>query len=93
MKTAHTTHKQKMRHTSFARALRTVSQFRPRHGPAPAAILAASTQLELFDEELCAPNLTVRTLPAPDCRSGDTTQIMARIEAAAAPVLAPAGFL
>ncbi|MGI6087170.1 MAG: agmatinase [Kiritimatiellia bacterium] len=63
-------------------------------GAAPAAILAASTQLELFDEELLlAPNLTVRTLPAPDCRSGDTTQIMARIEAAAAPVLAAGRFL
>lgn len=63
-------------------------------GTAPAAILAASTQLELFDEELLlAPNLAVRTLPAPDCRSGDATQILARIGAAAAPVLDAGRFL
>ncbi len=58
-------------------------------GAAPAAILAASTQVEMFDEELLlAPDLAVRTLPAPDCRTGDAAQILARIGAAAAPELA-----
>ncbi len=63
-------------------------------GAAPAAILSASAQLELFDEELrVAPALAVRTLPAPDCRSGNAAQILARIGAAAAPELEAGRFL
>ncbi len=63
-------------------------------GAAPAAILAASTQIEMFDEELLlAPALAVHTLPAPDCRNGDAAQILARIGAAAAPELDAGRFL
>ncbi len=63
-------------------------------GAAPAAILDASAQLELFDEELfLAPELAVRTLPAPDCQSGGEAAALARIGQAAAPELDAGRFL
>lgn len=63
-------------------------------GAAPAAILDASAQLELFDEELfLEPQLAVRTLPAPDCQAGGEAAVLARIGQAAAPELDAGRFL
>lgn len=61
---------------------------------APAAILAASVQIELVDEELLqAPELRVQTLPALDCQAGSERQILDRIEAVAYPVMHAGRFL
>lgn len=61
---------------------------------APAAILAASNQLELFDEELLvAPRLKVQTLPEPDCACGNEEQVLAAILQTAQAVLQRGRFL
>lgn len=61
---------------------------------APAAILNASTQIELLDEELrVAPRLRVQTLPEVDCRSGSEVQALQAIREAAQPVMARRRFL
>ncbi|MCA1807904.1 MAG: agmatinase [Kiritimatiellia bacterium] len=60
---------------------------------APDAILNASRQLELFDEELCRPvNFAVQTLPPVDCR-GPATAVMPRLQQTAAGVLDADRFL
>jgi len=66
------------------------------HGTAlaPDAILRASVQMELFDEELRCPfDLDVHTLPAVDCRSQDDAATLRMIERAALEVLRPRRFL
>ena len=61
---------------------------------APAAILKASVQTELFDEEFfCPPGLRVQTLPAINCRGKNTGEIFARIRRAAEAVLRSGRFL
>lgn len=61
---------------------------------APKAILAASEQLELFDEELClAPGIKVRTLPAPDCESGSEAEVLSTLEKLARQELSEGRFL
>lgn len=63
-------------------------------GAGPLAILDASIQLELFDEELSrAPELRVQTLTAPDCQTGGAAEILARIGNAAAAELSAGRFL
>jgi agmatinase len=60
----------------------------------PAAILAASAHVELFDEELLLPlDLAVETLPAMDGDSGDDEAALARIRDSARSVLASGRFL
>lgn len=60
---------------------------------APRAILKASLQAELFDEEFfCSPGLKVRTLPAIACR-GPTGAVFRRIRRAAQPVFGAGKFL
>ena len=60
---------------------------------APTAILKASMQAELFDEEFfCAPGLKVQTLPAADCR-GSTTAVFNRIRRRAESILKAGRFL
>ncbi|MBN1670444.1 MAG: agmatinase [Kiritimatiellae bacterium] len=66
------------------------------HGTArgPAAVLTASEQVELFDEELGCPfEFRVQTLPAPDCVTGGEPDVLARIRAAAAAVFSRRRFL
>lgn len=61
---------------------------------APAAILAASLQAELFDDEFFrSPGLKVQTLPAINCRGADDAAIFARMRRAAEPVLRSGRFL
>lgn len=61
---------------------------------APSAILKASVQLELFDEELKVPlDLDVQTLPAIPCRTGTTRHVFRLIECAARKVLEAGRFL
>lgn len=60
---------------------------------APAAILKASMQAELFDDEfLCAPALKVQTLPPADCR-GSTAAVFARIRRRAEGIFKAGRFL
>ncbi len=60
---------------------------------APAAILKASMQAELFDDEFfCSPGLKVQTLPAADCR-GSTTVVFDRIRRRAETILNAGRFL
>ena len=56
----------------------------------PAAILAASSQLELYDEELDRriDEAGIHTLPPVDCAGADPATVMARIHAAAEPPVA-----
>ncbi len=61
---------------------------------APEAILAASGQTELYDEELEAePGLAVQTLPEVDCATGSDAEALERIRAAALPVMCAGRFL
>lgn len=61
---------------------------------APAAILKASVQAELFDEEFFCPlGLRVQTLPAINCRGAGTGAIFAGIRRTAEPVLHSGRFL
>lgn len=55
----------------------------------PAAILAASAQLEMHDEELdaCPDRLGIHTLPPVACAGADPEAVMERIRAAAEPPL------
>jgi len=72
---------------------RTVS-FGAGAGRGPAAVLAASDQLELFDEELREPfGLRVQTLRAVDCAQGSMDEVLAAVEEAAAPVMRAGRFL
>ena len=72
---------------------RTVS-FGKGTGRAPAAIISASEQLELFDEELRRPlGLGVQTLKAINCRSGSDAHILELIRRAAKGVLESGRFL
>lgn len=60
---------------------------------APAAILAASVQMELFDEEFYSPQgLRVQTLPPVSCR-GSAGAVFSRIRRTAESVLRPGRFL
>jgi agmatinase len=60
---------------------------------APAAILKASMEAELFDEEFfCEPGLKVQTLPAADCR-GSTAAVFARIRRRAETIFNAGRFL
>jgi len=60
---------------------------------APAAILKASMQIELFDEEfVCSRELKVQTLPAADCR-GSTAAVFDRIRRRAETILNAGRFL
>jgi agmatinase len=62
-------------------------------GKAPAAILKASMQAELFDEEFfCSRELKVQTLPAMDCR-GPTAAVFNRIRRRAETILKARRFL
>jgi len=67
------------------------------HGAAqgPGAILAASAQLEMYDEELdwCIDSLGLHTLPPVDCAAGTPEQVMERIHAAALGPLRDGKFL
>ncbi len=67
------------------------------HGAAqgPHAILAASAQLEMYDEELdwCVDSVGLHTLEPVDCSTGTPEQVMARIHAAALPPLRDGKFL
>lgn len=61
---------------------------------APAAILAASLQIELMDEELFLPlDLKVQTMPAIPCRHGTDAHVLETIRRAALPVLRDGRFL
>lgn len=61
---------------------------------APNAILQASVQPELFDEEFFLPvDLKVQTLPAVNCSSGSTETVLKRISLAAGKVLEKKRFL
>jgi len=61
---------------------------------APAAILKASVQMELFDEEFFYPQgLRVQTLPAIKCRGAGTATVFSRIRKAATAVLKNKRFL
>lgn len=61
---------------------------------APAAILKASIQTELFDDEFfCPPGLRVQTLPAISCRGTSAGKIFARIRRTAESVLHSGRFL
>lgn len=61
---------------------------------APAAILRASQELELFDEECRRPfAFRVQTLPPVACDSGADEQVLARIEASAGNVFGTGRFL
>jgi agmatinase len=61
---------------------------------APAAILAASVQIESFDDELLQPLLLgVQTLPAVDCRHGTDRQVLETIRRTAAAVMRRGQFL
>ncbi len=63
-------------------------------GRGPAAILRASREIELFDEELRRPlDLAVQTLPTVDCRRGSDARVLGAIRRAAEPVLAAGRFL
>lgn len=63
-------------------------------GNAPAAILAASEQLELFDEELLIPiDTAVQTLQPPDCLTGTQEDVFQRIHETAADVFSNKRFL
>ena len=60
---------------------------------APAEIIKASMQAELFDEEFfCEPGFKVQTLPAADCR-GPTAAVFDRIRRRAASILNAGRFL
>lgn len=60
---------------------------------APAAILKASMQAELFDEEFfCAPRFKVQTLPTADCR-GSTAVVFDRIRRGAETIFNAGRFL
>jgi len=60
---------------------------------APTAILKASMQAELFDDEFfCAPGLKVQTLPAADCH-GSTAAVFNRIRRRAETILNAGRFL
>jgi len=68
--------------------------FGPGTSKAPAAILKASVQTELFDEEFLAPHyLKVQTLPAINCRSASNAVIFKRIKRVAEKVLRQGRFL
>lgn len=61
---------------------------------APAAILDASVQTELYDEELgVSPGLAVQTLPEVDCATGSDADALERIRAAALPAMSAGRFL
>jgi len=61
---------------------------------APEAILGASMQMELFDDEFFSPpELRVQTLPAIPCRGLSTAKIFTRIRRTAESVLRPGRFL
>ena len=60
----------------------------------PAAVLAASAHVELFDEEFFVPlDFDVATLPPLDCETGDDESVLARIRDAAAAVFKAGRFL
>lgn len=61
----------------------------------PRAILAASAQLEMYDEELdtCIDAVGLHTLPPVDCAGAAPEAVMARIHAAALPPLRDGKFL
>lgn len=61
---------------------------------APAAILDASVQTELYDEELgVAPGLAVQTLPEVDCVTGSDVEALDRIHFTALPELLAGRFV
>ena len=61
---------------------------------APAAILDASVQTELYDEELgVTPQLAVQTLPEVDCVTGSDADALERIHSAALPVMRAGRFV
>ncbi|NLB56443.1 MAG: agmatinase [Lentisphaerae bacterium] len=63
-------------------------------GSAPEAILKASDQLELFDEELFVPvDIATQTLAAPDCVNGSQEEIFNRLYTKARSVLEQGRFL
>ena len=61
---------------------------------APKAILTASKEIELFDEELLAcPRLKVQTLPEVDCRTGSEEQVLQELGDTARSIMARKRFL
>ncbi len=63
-------------------------------GRAPAVVIEASRQVELFDEELrVEPDWRVRTLEAPDVFSGDLAEALEAVRAAAVEATSEGAFL